>query len=159
MCIIFATLTWPENSADAILKVLNSCGGMLPDPPKRVCFHTLTFHTLRSTIYVALPVPEQLPYSGYATGSQTVWRNNLCKSEHFLHMQGQVQFDSHGTRLYDRIRLHQYRTNQSGMLRLHVFITSQTLCTKLHFIFVYICVPFTNCAIYMLNLINWRRWW
>ena len=27
----------------------------------------LTFRTLRSTVYVALPVPEQLPYSGYAT--------------------------------------------------------------------------------------------
>ena len=27
-----------------------------------------TFRTLHSTIYVALPVPEQLPYSGYATG-------------------------------------------------------------------------------------------
>ena len=40
---------------------------MPPDPPKIVCFHTLTFHTLRSTVYVALPVPEQLPYSGYAT--------------------------------------------------------------------------------------------
>ena len=40
---------------------------MPPDPPKRVCFCTLTFHTLRSTVYVALPVPEQLPYSGYAT--------------------------------------------------------------------------------------------
>ena len=158
MCIIFATLTWPENPADAILEVLNSCGGMPPDPPKRACFHTLTFCTLRSTVYVALPVPEQLPYSGYTTGSQTVWRNNLCKSEHFLHMQGQVQFDSHGTRLYDRIRLHQYRMNQSGMLSLHVFITCQTLCTTLHFIF-YICAPFTNCAIYMLNLINCRRWW
>ena len=99
--------------------------GACPQTPvKRACLRTLTFHTLRSTVYVALPVPEQLPYSGYTTGSHTVWRNNLCKSEHFLHMQGQVQFDSHGTRLYDRIRLHQYRMNQSGTLSLHVFITS-----------------------------------
>ena len=37
---------------------------MPPDPPKRVCFHTLC------TVYVALPVPEQLPYSGYATASE-----------------------------------------------------------------------------------------
>ena len=66
-----ATLTWPENSADSILEVLNSkifLGGMPPHPPKRACFCTLTFYTLRSTIYVALPVPEQLPYSDYATG-------------------------------------------------------------------------------------------
>ena len=40
---------------------------MPPDPPKIACFHTLTFCTLRSTVYVALPVPKQLPYSGYAT--------------------------------------------------------------------------------------------
>ena len=38
-----------------------------PGPPKRACFRTLTFHTLHSTVYVALPVPKQLPYSGYAT--------------------------------------------------------------------------------------------
>ena len=41
---------------------------MPSDPPKRVCFCTLTFCTLRSIVYVALPVPEQLPYSNYATG-------------------------------------------------------------------------------------------
>ena len=29
---------------------------MPPDSPKKVCFRTLTFHTLRSTMYVALPV-------------------------------------------------------------------------------------------------------
>ena len=46
-----------------------SSGGMPPDPPKRAGFRTLTFRTLRSTIYVALPVPEQLPYFGYATGT------------------------------------------------------------------------------------------
>jgi len=72
MCIIFATLTWSENPADAISEVLNSkiflgWGGMPLDPPKRACFHTLTFRTLHSTIYVALPVPEQPHYSGYAT--------------------------------------------------------------------------------------------
>ena len=75
MCIIFATLTWPENPADAILKVLNSkifLGGMPPDPPERACFHMLTFCTLRSIIYVALPVPEQLLYPGYATGPMSV---------------------------------------------------------------------------------------
>ena len=55
MCIISTILTWPENPADP----------MPPDPPKRVCFRMLTF---RSTVYVALPVPEQLPYSCYATG-------------------------------------------------------------------------------------------
>ena len=47
MCIIFATLTWPDNPADAISEVLNSKiflggggggGGMPPEPPKRVCF-------------------------------------------------------------------------------------------------------------------------
>ena len=32
---------------------------------------TLTFRILRSTVYVALPVPEQLPYSGYATVQQS----------------------------------------------------------------------------------------
>ena len=58
MCIIFAKLTWPENPADAISEVLNS----------KIFFRTLTFRTLHSTIYAALPVPEQLPYSGYATG-------------------------------------------------------------------------------------------
>ena len=52
MCIIFATRTWPENPADAILEVLNSKillegVGMTQDPP-----------TLRSTIYVALHVPK-----------------------------------------------------------------------------------------------------
>ena len=70
MCIIFATLTWPENLADVISEVLNSTifqGGMPPEPSKRVCFRTLTFRTLCSTVYVALPAPEQLPYSGYAT--------------------------------------------------------------------------------------------
>ena len=70
MYIIFATLTWHENPPDAILEVLNSkifLGGMPPDPPKRACFHTL-----RSTIYVALPVPEQLLYPGYATGPMPV---------------------------------------------------------------------------------------
>ena len=40
---------------------------MPPDPPKIACFRTLTFRTLRSTVYVALPVPKQLSYSGYAT--------------------------------------------------------------------------------------------
>ena len=32
------------------------------------------------------------------------------------HMQGRVQFDSNGTRVQDRIRLHQYRMNHSGVL-------------------------------------------
>ena len=50
MCIIFATLTWPENPADAISEVLNS----------------KIF--LEEHVSVALPVPEQLLYSGYATG-------------------------------------------------------------------------------------------
>ena len=62
MCIT----TWSEN---AISEVLNFTGGHAPDPPKRACFHTLTPRTLRSTVYVALPVPEQLPYSGYTTVS------------------------------------------------------------------------------------------
>ena len=67
---------WPEDPADVISEVLNSKlslgggGGMPPDPPKRACFRTLTFRTFRSTVYVALPVPEQLPYSGYATGAK-----------------------------------------------------------------------------------------
>ena len=69
MCNIFATPTWPENPADAILEVLNSKifrgGDMPPDPLKRACFRMLTFCTLCSTVYVALPVPKQLPYSGY----------------------------------------------------------------------------------------------
>ena len=38
-------------------------------PPKRACFRTLTLHTLCSTVYIALPVLEQLPYSGYALAS------------------------------------------------------------------------------------------
>ena len=62
---MFTTLTWPENPADANLEVLNfkiSSGSMPPTPPIKVCFRMLTFHTLRSTIYVALPVPEQPPY-------------------------------------------------------------------------------------------------
>jgi len=42
----FATLAWPENPADAISEVLNS--------------------KISSAYNVALPVPEQLPYSGYA---------------------------------------------------------------------------------------------
>ena len=73
MCNIFATLTWPENPADAILEALNSKiflgehAPRVPDPSKRACFQMLTFHTLHSTVYVALPVPEQLPYSGYTT--------------------------------------------------------------------------------------------
>ena len=70
MCIIFPTLTWPENPAGAISEVLNSkisSGDMPPDPPKRVWFHTLPFCTLCSNVYVALPVPKQLPYSAYAT--------------------------------------------------------------------------------------------
>ena len=70
MYIIFATLyTWPENPADAISEVFNSkifLGSMPPDP-LNACFRTLTFRTLRSTVYVALPVPEQLPYTSYAT--------------------------------------------------------------------------------------------
>ena len=61
MCTISDTLTWPENPADP----------MPPDPPKRARFGTLTF---RSTVYVALPVPEHLPYSGYATGVNCVQR-------------------------------------------------------------------------------------
>ena len=63
-----ATLTWPENPGDAISEVLNSkifLGVHAPRPPKRACFRTL-----RHTVYVALPVPEQLPYSGYATGAK-----------------------------------------------------------------------------------------
>ena len=43
---IFATLTRPENTADAISEVLNSkifLGGHAPRPPKRACFRTLTF--------------------------------------------------------------------------------------------------------------------
>ena len=59
MCIIFATLTWPENPADSISEVLNS----------QIFFCMLTFHTLHSTVYVALSVPKQLPYSGYAPGT------------------------------------------------------------------------------------------
>ena len=75
MCIIFATLTWPENPADAISEVLNSkisLGEHAPRPPKKACFRTLTFRTLRSTVYVALPVPEQLLYSGYATAERCI---------------------------------------------------------------------------------------
>ena len=45
---------------------------MPPDSPKRVCFCMLTFHTLCSTVYVALPVPEQPPYSGYATDCREI---------------------------------------------------------------------------------------
>ena len=71
MCIILATLTWPEKPAYAISEVLNSMGGMPPDPRNRACFRTLTFRTLHSTadVAVALSVPELLPYSGYATGA------------------------------------------------------------------------------------------
>ena len=32
-CVLFNTLTWPENPADAILEVLNSPGGHAPRPP------------------------------------------------------------------------------------------------------------------------------
>ena len=47
-------------------------GGHAPDPPKRACFARYsTFHILHSTVYVALPLPEQLLYSGYATGTTT----------------------------------------------------------------------------------------
>ena len=71
MCIIFATLTWPENPSRCDLggpKFKNfpggggggGGGGHAPNLSKRACFHTL-----RSTVYVALAVPEQLP--GYAT--------------------------------------------------------------------------------------------
>ena len=70
MCIIFATLTWSENPADAISESLNYkifLWRMPTDSPKSVCFRTLTFRTLPRTVYVALPVPEQLPSSGYAT--------------------------------------------------------------------------------------------
>ena len=45
MCIIFGTLTWPENPADASSEVLNSkifLGDMPPDPTKRACLCTLT---------------------------------------------------------------------------------------------------------------------
>ena len=38
---------------------------------KLACFRMLTF---RRTVYVALPVPEQLPYSGYATAAK-IWIN------------------------------------------------------------------------------------
>ena len=51
--------------------------GMPPDSPKRVHFRTLTFHTLRSTVFVALHVPDQLPYSGYATDGVYFHRNIL----------------------------------------------------------------------------------
>ena len=82
MCIIFTTLTWPENPADAISETLNSkifLGGMPPDPPNRACFRTLTFRTLHSTIYVALPAPEQVPYSGYAPA----WKRLFLHIVHF----------------------------------------------------------------------------
>ena len=60
MCIIFATLTWPENPADAISEVLNSKnflgrGGACPQTPiKERDSAWLAFHTLHSTVYVAL---------------------------------------------------------------------------------------------------------
>ena len=64
----FTTLTWPENPADAISvhgpKFQNFPGGACPQT-KRACFCTLTFHTLRSTVYVALPVPEQLATTNF----------------------------------------------------------------------------------------------
>ena len=65
MCIIFATLTctWPENPADAISEVLNAKIFLRGE-----CLRTLTFCALRSTVNVALPVPEQLPYFVYVTG-------------------------------------------------------------------------------------------
>ena len=93
MCIIFATLTWPENPVDAISEVLNfklyfpGGGDMPPDPPKRACFHTLTFCTLSSTVYVALPVPEQLPYSGYALVHISLMPSSLSAYLHTLHPQ------------------------------------------------------------------------
>ena len=85
MCIIFATLTWPENPADAISEVLNSkiFLGARPQTPLKACFRTLTFRTLRSTVYVALPVPEQLPYSGYATGCAAYSLNACSCSQKF----------------------------------------------------------------------------
>ena len=64
MCIITATLTRPEKPADAISELLYfHGGGMPPDPPRKRALHAAHF-VLRSP---ALPVPEQLPYSGYAT--------------------------------------------------------------------------------------------
>ena len=71
MCIIFTILTWPENPADAMHlrgpKFQNIPQGVCPQTP---CFHMLTFHTLRSVVYVALRVPEQLPYSSYTPGDK-----------------------------------------------------------------------------------------
>ena len=86
MCIIFTTLTWPENPADAISEVLHSkifLGGMPPDSPNKAYFSTPTFRTLYSTIYVALPVPKQL-YPILATpllaGVETTWELYTLKS-------------------------------------------------------------------------------
>ena len=53
MYIIFATLTWPENPADAISEVLNSkifLGGMPPDPPKCVLPHANFPHIVQHHI-------------------------------------------------------------------------------------------------------------
>ena len=78
--------------ADVISEVLNSkifLGGMPPHPPpKRACFRTLTFCTLRSTVYAPLPVPEQLPYSGYATTlHHWVFRPSAAKIIHISSIQ------------------------------------------------------------------------
>ena len=64
-------LVWKPSRCDlGDPKFQNFPGGASPQTPlKRACF-TLTFRTLRSTVYVTLPVPEQRPYSGYATAIQ-----------------------------------------------------------------------------------------
>ena len=53
--------------------------------------------------------------------SQSLFQRNIlcyvfisCMSNHFCHTQGRVQFDSNGSRVQDRVRLHQYRMNHSG---------------------------------------------
>ena len=48
-------------------------GGMPLDLPKRACFRTLTFCTLRSTVYVALPVPEHSGPSIVARATTQSW--------------------------------------------------------------------------------------
>ena len=64
-------LVWKPSRCDlGHPKFQNFPGGASPQTPlKRACF-TLTFRTVRSTVYVPLSVPEQQPYSGYATAFQ-----------------------------------------------------------------------------------------
>ena len=85
-----------------------------------------------------LGINSAMHWHSYCCSTKTVRENNpvcmmlsttACRSAwSFLPTQGHVQFDSNGSLIQDRVRLHQYRMNYSGVLSYFFWSCNYALC-------------------------------